>query len=96
MTEDREDREIVSMYNLLEALEAVIQSSDPKKREALAQTIDHYYEDFPEDFHWAIGASAPLLLANLMMAIDASCRPESATKPRPVIRLVDRKPEGSA
>jgi hypothetical protein len=30
------------------------------------------------------------------MAIDTGCRPESQAKPRGVIRLVDRKPEGNA
>jgi hypothetical protein len=43
-----------------------------------------------------IGASAPTLLCHLLMTIDAACRPESSSKPRPVIRLVDREPEGSA
>jgi hypothetical protein len=28
--------------------------------------------------------------------IDAACRPDAQSKPRPAIRLVDRKPEGSA
>jgi hypothetical protein len=88
--------EITGMYELLDALEAVLRASDPAKREALARTINAYEEDFPEDFHWAIGAQAPVLLYHLMMSIDVACRPEAQSKPRGVIRLVDRKPEGNA
>ena len=90
------DDKMTSIYEVLEALEAVIQAADPVKRETLAQTIDAYSEDFPDDFFWATGVQAPVLLHHLIMAIDASCRPSSDSKPRPVIRLVDRKPEGNA
>lgn len=38
MTEDQTDG--AGMYELLDAIEAVIQAADPTKREALAQTID--------------------------------------------------------
>jgi hypothetical protein len=40
---------ITGMYELLDALEAVITAADPAKREALAHTIDAYAENFPED-----------------------------------------------
>jgi hypothetical protein len=86
----------VGMYEVLDALEAALRAADPAKREALAQTIDAYHDDFPEEFHWAIGAQSPVLLHNLMMAIDVGCRPENQAKPRGTIRLVDRKPEGNA
>jgi hypothetical protein len=72
------------------AIEAVIKAADPAKREALSRTIDAYAEDFPEDFFWATGSQAPMLLH------DSACRPEAQSKPRPAIRLVDRKPEGNA
>ena len=49
--------------------------------------------DNPDDFFWAIGAQSPVLLYQVIMTIDAACRPTSQSKPRPVIRLVDRKPE---
>jgi hypothetical protein len=91
-----DDGEIAGVYELLAAIEAVIKASDPAKREALAQTIDAYAEDFPEDFHWAIGAQSPTLLSHLMLTIDVACRPDQQSKPRGVIRLVDRKPEGNA
>jgi hypothetical protein len=82
-----------SMFELLDAVEAVIQVADPAKREALARVIDAYAEDFPDEFYWAIGAQAPSLLQHLLTTIDAACRPPSQSKPRPVLRLVDRKPE---
>ena len=85
--------EHTDMYHLIDALEAVITSSDPEKREVLARTIDAYADDNPDDFFWAIDAQSPVLLYQVIMTIDAACRPTSQSKPRPVIRLVDRKPE---
>ena len=79
------------MYELIDALEAVIQAADPAKRAALEATVDAYQESFPEEFFWATGAQAPTLLYYLMTAIDMSCRPESQSGARPPIRLVSRK-----
>jgi hypothetical protein len=84
--------DFTSMHDVLDALEAAIGASDPKKREALAGAIDGYSETFPEDFHWAIGGQSPTLLSHLLMVIDWSCRPDTQSKPRPAIPLVDRKP----
>ena len=92
----KDDQEIVSEYEMLEALRDVIVSSDPAKRENLAKTIDAWANDFPDDFHWAVGIQAPVLLHHLLMEIDISCRPDAASKPRPAVRLIDRKPQGSA
>jgi hypothetical protein len=39
--------DITSIYQLLDAIEAVIKAADPAKRAALARTIDAYAEDFP-------------------------------------------------
>ena len=50
------DDDITSIYQLLDAIEAVIKAADPAKREALTRTIDSYAEDFPEDFFWATGS----------------------------------------
>jgi len=86
--------EVVGVYELLDAIEAVIQAADPVKREILAKTIDTYAEDFPDDFYWAVGPQAPALLNSLLQMIDAACRPGSQSKPRAAIRLVHRKPEG--
>jgi len=87
---------MTGIWELLDAIAAVIAAADPAKREALAHTIDAYEEDFPDDFFWAIGSQAPMLLWHLFTTIDSACRPEAQSKPRPVIRLVDRKPEGNA
>jgi hypothetical protein len=89
-----DDHHVTDMYEFLDALTDVITSSDPAKRELLAEMIDGYANDCPEDFFWATGAQAPLLLHHLMAAIDSSCRPDAQSKPRPAIRLVDRKPQG--
>jgi hypothetical protein len=87
--------DVTGMYELFDSIEAVIKAADPAKREHLARTIDAYANDFPDDFFWAIGAQAPTLLSQIVQTIDMACRLEAQSKPRP-IRLVDRKPEGSA
>jgi hypothetical protein len=89
-------QDIIGVYELLDAIEAVIKAADPAKRDALARTIDAYAEDFPDEFFWAVGPQAPMLLYQMLSAIDAACRPEAQSTARPAIRLVDRKPEGCA
>jgi hypothetical protein len=64
--------DITGIYELLDAIEAVIKAADPGKREALARTIDSYAEDFPDDFYWAIGPQAPMLLNHLINTIDSA------------------------
>ena len=91
-----EDDSITGMYEVLDALEQALQASDPTKRQALAKAMDTYHEDFPDDFHWAVGPQSPTLLYHLIMSIDGACRPDTQPKPRSVIRLVDRKSEGNA
>jgi hypothetical protein len=93
---DKQVDELTDIYNVLDAIEAVITACDPAKRERLAATIDAFAEDFPDDFYWATSGQAPMMLHHILSTIDAACRPTSGSKPRPVIRLVDRKPEGSA
>jgi hypothetical protein len=94
---DKDDEPIVGMYEVLDALEAAIASADATKRKALAESIDAYHDDFPDDFHWALGAQSPTLLYHLFMSIDTACRPPSQSKTRAAVRLrlVDRKPEGN-
>jgi hypothetical protein len=60
-----ESEEIIGMYEVLEALEDLIEHAHPDKREALAAAIDGYHECFPEDFHWATGASSPVLASSI-------------------------------
>src|SRR5262249_32992781 len=50
------DHKITSMYEVLGALEETLKAADPDKRKKLAQTLDAYHDDFPEDFLWATGA----------------------------------------
>jgi hypothetical protein len=82
------------MWELLDALDEVLRAANPEKRQRLAETIDAYSEDFADEFFWATSAQAPALLFHMLNTIDAACRPEAQSKSRPVIRLVDRKPEG--
>jgi hypothetical protein len=89
------DEPFTDMYELLDAIEAVIKASDPAKREALASTLDAFAEDCPGDFFWAIGPQAPAFLNLLLMMIDGATREQGESKSR-VIRLVDRKPEEGA
>lgn len=92
-----EGEKFTGMYEVLDALEAVIQAANPDKRRTLAETIDSYAEGpFCEELLWACSGQSPALLYNLMNAIDSACRPEAQSKPRPALRLVDRKSEGSA
>jgi len=39
----------------------MIRSADSEKRQALAQTIDAFHEDYPEEFNWVTGGQAPAL-----------------------------------
>jgi hypothetical protein len=62
------------MYELLESIEAAIESAEPAKREALAQTINAYMNDCPEDYFWAVGPQSPTLLHHIMYAIEPSSK----------------------
>jgi hypothetical protein len=65
------------MYELIEAIEAAIESAEPTKRQALAQTINAYMDDFPEDYFWAVGPKSPTLLHHIMFAIEPNMRKAS-------------------
>lgn len=94
---DHDDEYLTDRYELLEAVEAVVQASDPAKREALADTIEAYATGgLSDEWNWATGPQSPVLLHHLIKAIDSACRPENQSKPRAAIRLVDRKPLGNA
>jgi hypothetical protein len=58
-------------------VEAGVKSADPAQRKALAQTIDAYADDFPDEFYWAVGPQAPTFLSHLLFAIDTASRPEA-------------------
>jgi hypothetical protein len=76
------------MYELLEAIEAVVESAQPSKRDALKRTINDYMEDFPDEYFWAIGPQSPTLLHHIMYAIE----PASGATPAALDSL---KPEPS-
>lgn len=84
------------MYEFFDALEAALQSTDWGKRQELANVIDRYWDDFPEDLAWATSAESPTLLSNLFMTIDLAAREQPRPSRGTVVRLIDRKPEGSA
>src|SRR5450756_1550319 len=88
--DDEDNEDIVGMYELLAAVEAVIQAADPKKRAALAKIIDAY-ADGPvgEERHWSISPQSSTLLHHPMMSIYAASMPESQSKSSPALQLVD-------
>jgi hypothetical protein len=71
------DEYLVGMYELLDAVEAVIQAADPAKRQALADTIDAYAGGGFGD-----SISGPLVLNRQFYCI-ISCTPST--------RRADRK-----
>jgi len=73
LTRKTEPREIVGMYELLDAVAAAIEAAPVEKRKALSDVLNAYADDFPEEFFWATGPQAPTLLHHLMQAID--CEP---------------------
>lgn len=88
--------EIVTMYELLEALEETIKSAEPSKRKARADTFDAYSKDCPDDFFWAISAQSPTLLSQVMTTIDIYSNSEADSKGHAANRLLNRKAAGSA
>ncbi len=89
------EKPLTGIYELMDAIEGAIKSAPAAERKALAATIAAYSEDFPDDYFWAVGPQAPVMLHHLMNAIETAANDEGETKAR-VIRLVDRKPEGGA
>ena len=75
------NEKIITLYELLDAIEAVVECSDPNKQADLAVTIDQYEKNFPDEFYWAVGAQSPHLLHEIMMVLDTACRSESPSKP---------------
>jgi hypothetical protein len=78
------EKQLTGMYDVLDALEAVIKAAPKAERDALAAVLGSYANDFPDEYFWAVSGQSPALLYHLINAIER------------VIRLVDRKPEGSA
>ena len=92
-----DDGHCAGMYDLLDAVEAVIKASDPAKRDALAETSTPMLEAaWARSSSGLWGPQSPVLLHHLMSAIDAACRPETESKPRVPFDLSTAKPEGNA
>jgi hypothetical protein len=70
-----------AMYDMLDALEAVIKAADPTKRETLKEKVDAFARSCSGDFSWAIGAQSPALLNRLMMVIQPLPRPAQLKHP---------------
>jgi hypothetical protein len=68
------DATLTTSDKLLDAVQAVINAASPAKRAALAQTIDAYLDEFPDDFYWAGSTHAAELLNHIMNTIDSACR----------------------
>jgi hypothetical protein len=68
----RSKKRPTDIFDFLDAVEDVIKSAPPEKRAALAQTINAYAKDFPEEFFWATGPQAPNMLHMLMVTVDIS------------------------
>ena len=71
------EEEVTDAWDLLDALKACLHACDPDKRKMLAETLDAYAEDFPDEFFGAVGALAPGLLSGLLISIDT----DAATTP---------------
>ena len=67
-------RQLVGMYEVLDAVEAAIKSTAPAESDSLARALSQYCEDFPEEFFWATGPQARTLLNHLMMAVTPDGR----------------------
>jgi hypothetical protein len=89
------EENVTDMWEVCDALKGCLQACDPDKRKMLAQTLDAYEADFPDEFFWAVGALSPTLLSGLLMTIDMACR-ENGKPRKNVLRLADRKQGGTA
>ena len=58
-------------------LQQAIESAAPEFRAKLAQTIDAYRRDNPDDYRYATGAQAPKLLHYLFDTINEACKPKT-------------------
>ena len=83
---------LTGIYEVTDALIAVIQSANSERREALANNLAKYEKDFPADFAFAISQSAPLMLMELFQSILIASDPNFRLRDKMdwgnVIRLV--------
>jgi Ni/Fe-hydrogenase subunit HybB-like protein len=82
---ESQSHELTGMYELLEAVERLVHASEPALQAALARVFDDYSKDFPEEYFWATGPQAPVLLHHLMFSLTPPARTDKAkqsAKPR--------------
>ena len=48
-------KSLVHQRELSEAIQVVINAATPAQRKALAQAMQTYRNDFPEDYYWDLG-----------------------------------------
>jgi hypothetical protein len=79
-------KEMVGMDELVEAVGAAINSAAPFKLDALARIITAYSEDCPDDYRWATGPQAPMLLSRLILAVTPGglAQPKHISNPTPM------------
>jgi hypothetical protein len=78
---------LTGIYEVTDALIAIIQSADSERREALANNLAMYEKNFPADFAFAISQSAPLMLMELFQSILIASDPN--------FRLRDKEERGN-
>ena len=52
------------------------QLKDIVAREALARVFERYHDDFPDEYYFALGATAPALLQEIFHALFAGSEPD--------------------
>jgi hypothetical protein len=72
-TDDRHD--FTCLCDVVDAVGEAIADASPKARRALSRAIAAWSHDCPDEFGWALGPQAPVLLHNLLTEIDLACRP---------------------
>lgn len=73
-------KKITGLHELADAVETIVNAAAPELKTMLAKTFDDYARDFPEEYFWATGAQAPVLLHRLMFACEPVSSPKAATK----------------
>ena len=86
------EEQTTDMYDVLEALEAVITAAPKAERDALAEAMDSYAKDCPDDYWWSVGPQSPTLLHHVINTIEFGMA-DVVPKRERVVRLAARKPE---
>ena len=88
------EEQTTDMYDMLEALEAVITAAPKPERDVLAEVMDSYAKDCPDDYWWSVGPQSPTLLHHLINTIEFAMA-DFVPKRERVVHLAARNPEGN-